>query len=294
MIQFISRKELDTEKYNYCIKKSKNCRIYAFSWYLDVVAEFWDVLVLKEYQAVMPLPWKRKYLIKYVYCPVWTQQLGIFSNKEVTENLIEQFVEKIPKKFQKITISLNSGNVTSLYSSIYKRNYILNINASFEKSMENFNSNRKRVLKKSRNIVIRPLSEIDRLIETARVFYSFLNYSDADYKKLKLLSEVLKNKNKCILLGAYNKEEELLGGVFFLKDDYRITYLFSVATNQGKKFNITTHLICFILKNKKYSNHILDFEGSVETGIEKFYKSFGAEDEGYNQLKINFFERTFF
>ncbi len=39
----------------------------------------WDALVLDDYQAVMPLTWRSKFGIRYLYQPAFTQQTGIFS-----------------------------------------------------------------------------------------------------------------------------------------------------------------------------------------------------------------------
>ena len=76
MIRFVNRNQIDVEKYNYCIEKAIQSRIYAYAWYLDIVADNWSVLVLDDYDAVMPLPWKIKYGIKYITQPFFTQQLG--------------------------------------------------------------------------------------------------------------------------------------------------------------------------------------------------------------------------
>ena len=53
MIQHIKRKDLDILKYDACIENSIQSRIYGFSWYLDIVADHWEVLVLDDYEAVM-------------------------------------------------------------------------------------------------------------------------------------------------------------------------------------------------------------------------------------------------
>ncbi|MDA9093212.1 hypothetical protein N9J92_05085, partial [Polaribacter sp.] len=66
MIHIIERKDLDVDKYDACIADSVQSRIYAFSWYLDVVTDNWDILILNDYEAVMPLPWKQKYFLKYI------------------------------------------------------------------------------------------------------------------------------------------------------------------------------------------------------------------------------------
>ncbi|MDP3354122.1 MAG: hypothetical protein Q8S44_10335, partial [Flavobacteriaceae bacterium] len=67
MIYYVKRQNLDIEKYDTCIDRALNSRIYAYSWYLDIVADHWDALILNDYEAVMPLPWRSKYFIKYIY-----------------------------------------------------------------------------------------------------------------------------------------------------------------------------------------------------------------------------------
>ena len=46
MVQYIQQKNIDRIKYDACIQQAKNSRIFAYSWYLDIVADNWDVLVL--------------------------------------------------------------------------------------------------------------------------------------------------------------------------------------------------------------------------------------------------------
>ncbi|WP_297814294.1 hypothetical protein [uncultured Polaribacter sp.] len=110
MIQYIKRKDLDILKYDACIENSVQSRIYGFSWYLDIVADHWDVLVLDDYEAVMPIPWKSKYGIKYIGQPYFCQQLGVFSKERLTKEIQEEIIKKIPKKFVKVSLNFNSDN----------------------------------------------------------------------------------------------------------------------------------------------------------------------------------------
>ena len=73
---------LDVDKYDACIENSIQSRIYAFSWYLDIVADNWDVLVLDDYKAVMPIPWKKKYFIKYIAQPLFLSAIGCFFERK--------------------------------------------------------------------------------------------------------------------------------------------------------------------------------------------------------------------
>ena len=45
MIRLIKRHQLDEIKYNNCIEKSLQSRVYAFSWYLDIACKNWDILI---------------------------------------------------------------------------------------------------------------------------------------------------------------------------------------------------------------------------------------------------------
>src|SRR5687767_14846783 len=59
-LQYLHRKQIDTRKWDQCITNAANGLIYARSFYLDTMASNWDALVLGDYEAVMPLTWRKK------------------------------------------------------------------------------------------------------------------------------------------------------------------------------------------------------------------------------------------
>ena len=146
-IKYVPRTKLDIEKYNACIDNSINSRIYAHSWYLDIVTDDWDVLVLGDYTAVMPLPKRKKYGLNYIYLPSWVQQLGVFSRSDIDENLILSFISKIPKKFVLVDYFFNSKNIFSSKYVTKRTNFLLELNVSFEEINKGYNKNRKRITK---------------------------------------------------------------------------------------------------------------------------------------------------
>jgi dTDP-4-amino-4,6-dideoxygalactose transaminase len=64
-----------------------NGNIYAYSWYLNNVCEKWDTLVEDDYVSVMPLPYRKKMGVTYIFPPTITQQLGVFSHENISENI---------------------------------------------------------------------------------------------------------------------------------------------------------------------------------------------------------------
>lgn len=284
MIQYLKYNEIDFKKYDDCIDMSNNTRIYAYSYYLDVVADNWDALVFNDYEYVMPLTWRRKYLVKYIYNPCWTQQLGIFSSKELSKEIIELFIKSIPKSFLKFSINFNSFNSNYDFKN-EKVNYILPLNSPYEQLFKNYKYVRRRTKKiiDERNIEIIKSNDFEAIIEL------FVNEKQdevalkiEDYNKLKRLISNFQAKDKVDIVLAKNSEDGLLlGGAIFLKDKKRITYLFSSVTQRGRDEQVMTSIIDLIIKNYANTDFILDFEGSMIPGIAFFFKSFGAKQEIY-------------
>ena len=56
------------------------------TWYLDIVSPGWEAIVKEEagcYVAVLPLPVRRKFGLRYLQQPLLTQQLGLFHAADV-------------------------------------------------------------------------------------------------------------------------------------------------------------------------------------------------------------------
>ncbi|WP_369047925.1 hypothetical protein [Tenacibaculum sp. UWU-22] len=284
MINYVKRKHIDEQKYNTCIEKSLQSRVYAYTWYLDVVADNWDALVLDDYQAVMPMPWKRKCFIKYICQPYFTQQLGVFSLKKMSLNTIDDFIKKIPKTFIKVRLQLNSENTCNSANVESRNNYILPLNNEYGELLKGFSSIRKRTLKKNRsfNLILNQKVAPD-------VFLDFILKVPLHYKLNRDQITVLK---KIVLSGKIDYkiwgaeyDKKMVALVLWVFDNKRITYLFPINTNIAKKIGASSFLINALIKQYANSNYILDFEGSMISSIAYFFKSFGSEKETYLYLK---------
>ena len=96
-ISYLTQANIDKSKWDRCIDTAENGLIYAYSFYLDAMSENWDALIVNDYEMVMPLTWKKKYTIYYLYQPVFTASLGIFGNN-ISAEMVKSFLEKIPVK----------------------------------------------------------------------------------------------------------------------------------------------------------------------------------------------------
>ncbi|MDP6922464.1 MAG: hypothetical protein QGH06_05785 [Lutibacter sp.] len=290
MIHYLTRDQLEVAAYDRCINHALNSRIYAYSWYLDAVADQWDVLVLNDYEAVMPLPWRRKYCIQYIYPPAWTQQLGLFSTRKITAELLQKFIKTIPSKFKKITIQFNSDTIFNGKNVTERVNYILPLHPSYKTLESRFTTNRKRDLKKA---LAQGLS-VDKEVPFSEFISFYLAESDAYTLRpdaLATLERLVAVRPASVLISGLRKNDVLIAGLLCLQDDRRITYLLPVANGQAKNMGLATQLVTALLAQYSGQDYVLDFEGSMIDGVADFYKSFGAEREVYYVFKEGLFEK---
>lgn len=293
MIYYLKRSQIDIVKYDGCIENALNSRIYAFSWYLDCVADNWDALILNDYEAVMPLPWRQKYFIKYIYPPAWTQQLGVFSDKEISESLVWDFIKAIPKKFKKITIQFKAGNSLSGKNVTERVNYILPLDKPYEELFKGYRKDRREKIKKNSasNSIKEDGLGLTSIIEIFKKNYvTKISIASSDFLKLKLLIQKIRDSEKARVKIVVDENQTIVNaGALFLIFKRQLYYLFSSQNDVGKKANSLSSILDEVIKSNSNSAKILDFEGSMIPGIADFFKSFGAQKEVYYVYqKLNF------
>ena len=289
-IKYIHREHLDEEKYNQCIDTSLQSKIYAFSWYLDIVCNTWDVLVLNDYEAVMPIPWRKKYGIKYVYPPFWVLQLGVFSNEVIDEN---EFLTPLFNTFKFIELRMNTHNNFELYSEFLqlKQCQKLVFNTTYSSTLSHYRKDRKKDLQKAAaaDLIEKWNDHPSNLIQLFKnnIGKRTPNIKETDYENLEKLIAICIEKKIGEILSVYDKENKLVASVFLLKHKNSITKLISSTDLNYRKNGANTFLIDRVIFKYHKDFSVFNFGGSSIKSVASFSKSFGAETEKYHQLKMN-------
>jgi hypothetical protein len=288
-IQYITYQQLDKQKWDRCIDSSINGLIYAYSFYLDEMADNWDALVLDDYDAVMPLPWRKKYGVYYLYQPFFCASLGIFSERKITEAMAVQFFQSVPAKFKYWDISLNHGNHFILPEfGVYERmNYVLNLNSSYENLYSSFKSNIKRNIKKAeelgctveKNIPLTPI-----LVLSKEILGAVSSIEEDDYNNFSELYKILFEKGMAVNYAVYSVQKELLASCVFFFSHHRAYYILVGNHPNGKTVGASHLLINAFIKDHAGKKLLLDFEGSDIRNLAFFYGSFGAVEENVTSL----------
>lgn len=291
MIQNIKRNDLDIQKYNNCVRNSTQSRIYAFSWYLDIVADNWNVLVLNDYKAVMPIPWRKKFGIKYVYPPFWMLELGVFSLDETV--YYPSFFRTLFNRFKSIETRLNTDNDIQESASflINKQMQILSIKESYETIFNTYRKDRKKDSRKANKV---GLTEIWNENPTILIQLFKDNVGtrtpyivEKDYDVLRKLMQICIEKGVGEILSIYNKESRLVAAGFFLKHKKSITILVSSTDFNHRKNGENTFLIDRAIFKFQKNYEVFNFGGSSIKSIASYFLSFGASTQGYKHLKYS-------
>ncbi|MCZ2459901.1 MAG: GNAT family N-acetyltransferase [Chitinophagales bacterium] len=289
-IQYLSYSLINKNKWDHCIKNAENGLVYAYSFYLDAMAKNWDALVWNDYEAVMPLTWNRKYGIRYLYQPFLTAQSGVFGN-HITQDLLEQFLEAIPSKFQYWDFCLNQGNVlrTKNYPLFERSNFVLNLNKDYRDLYNGFNDNIRRNARKSEQAgcIVQRSFEIERVIELASdQMKDFAHNREDGLERFKKLYRLLFEKGMAGTYGIFLKQQ-LMASCVLLYSHKRIYYVLVGNSPNGKTMGASHALINAIIKDHAGKDLLLDFEGSDIPSLAFFYRSFGSTEEKYTAIRLN-------
>jgi hypothetical protein len=290
-IKYLHHKEIDKAKWDVCITNAPNGLIYGYSFYLDCMARHWDALVLGDYEAVMPLTWNKKYGFYYLYQPAFTASLGVFG-KNLTKEIIDDFVNMFPSKFKLVEISLNSGNIVgdSKSFSLLRSNYILHLNKPHEQLYRAYRDNHKRNITKAFQLGCSVSKEIaiDEIIQLNKEQLQHVDGTKpVDYPNFKKLYELLKSRKQAQVYGIIDPKNKILASAVFFFSHNRAYYIMVGNHPDGKTIGGSHALIDAFIKDHADQNRILDFEGSDIRNLAFFYSSFGATEEIYPSLKIN-------
>lgn len=287
-IRYLQRNQIDAKAWDHCIDTAGNGLIYAYSFYLDQIADDWDALVLNDYEAVMPLPWRKKFGLHYLYQPLLAAQLGLFGS-DLDAGLLEDFLGAIPPKFKLWEFSLNHQNLFSLQGfDLYERvNYVLPLNNSYEQLYRNYRDNVKRNIKKSAEYGCRTATGIDPqgIVELSRTHNP--QATEQEFRNFVTLYRHLHGQSKAKAYGVFSANNELVASAVFTFSHNRAYYILVGNHPNGRTLGASHALVDAFIKDHAQQQLLLDFEGSDIRSLSFFYSSFGAVVEPYAAIRLN-------
>ena len=295
MIRFLKHSEIDPEKWNQTVRKSLSSSIFGEYEMLDLLAapDTWHALVQGDYVAVIPLPTRKKGVLKYVYTPFFLPQMGIFSEHEITADETDTFFKEISKHYVLADVLLNEKNgIQKTDNTTHFVSHVTSLQPSYNELYSQFHENTKRNIKVGRKMECRitvgeePVTDIITLFRANRGQGSNVHFQEEDYARLSQIADYLLNNNLLDVYGVRTNDNQLAAGALFVKDGNRRWFWFSGRNNHLSDCKPMFLLLDAYIRDHAGSDILLDFNGSKNENVARLYQGFGG-----NRYTIPFVRR---
>lgn len=284
-LQKINRKNLDLEKYSNAIQQALNYRVYAEYWYLDVLTqEKWECWVWGDYEAVMPVPLQYKFGFKFVLQPTYCQQLGVFYKEEIPEELFREFEKKL-HQYRVRSYSFNEENTEKYNPAGEKKvNYVLDLDKPYEDILSGFSKKRKKNIRQAGALLsIEENNDLKTFFNLQKEYYPEVD-SKVKSDHHKNFFETLINRGLARIFYMKLPSGQIVAAQIFMISANRIYCMAFYRQKNMETHNASAFIKNYIIKNYSESNLVLDFEGSMISGVARFIEQFGAVKNQYTSF----------
>lgn len=292
-MRFLENKNIDKELWNRCIHHSSSPTIFADFDFLSIASPHWHALVEGDYDYVMPLPSRMKLGVKYIYTPFFFSRLGIFSRHEITSETTKLFFDHIPLQFRHIDLLLSPDNPIEEEDlhPVCMRSYKMTLNRPYILMEQLFSKNTIRNIKtayQANMTYVRDIAvgEVIRLFKSGRGKDKAVKYAKRDYLLLEKLAAYAADHDMLDVVGARDEAGRLLAGALFLKDHGNIWFWFSGRDMRFSEKKAMFFVVNEYLKENEKKAIFLDFNGSMNDNIARFYKGFGGEEYHFSFVNL--------
>lgn len=288
--RLLNHHEIDKTLWDACIAASQRPDIYAFSWFLDIECSQWKALVYGDYEAVFPLPQRKKYgFIDALIIGYLTKDYILYSRKPDVDR-DQGLIIDVLRKYRFLTIAVSGIDVHKFPAKYIteKRRQILNFETPHK-----FPSKRLRESLKIAETASFTISyDVDRGETVSFIKAQLYQRKNLDaeilYKSLEQLTAytVQRNIGKCA--GVY-KDDKLTAVIFYIVFNNRLYFVQNAIDDQSKRMAGMHWMFYKIIEKHRSEINSVDFFGSNNEKIRLFIRNFSNEEIGYQFLQKKFF-----
>ena len=294
------------QKYRQYCKENSQLPIFFYDWYLDAVCgpDHWEVaLVINQNQdflgiwpyVVQPLIGGMKTSRQPTLAPflgIWlfyppdlssTRSRMRFENK-VVANLVQQIPNFI---YLKHNFTPAFDNWLPLYWEGFRQSshytYQLSLHHSIEEIEQKISRNKRRQIRKAKlHYSIIESDDLEALYQLNRqAFHKKNRRQPYAFETLQRLDKaLLKHGSRKILL-SHDQQNKVHAGAYLVHHQQKVYYLLG-GTDTSAAYYPMSLVFWEAIKWSKTCSSIFDFEGSMDKGIERVFRSFGGEPRPFH------------
>ncbi|MEO8068013.1 MAG: GNAT family N-acetyltransferase [Flavobacteriales bacterium] len=292
MIRHLRHTDIDTAEWDDRLLACMNKLWYAQSHVLGIASPGWEALMDEENGAIMPLTWRKKLGISYLFQPFGLQQLGVFSRTAITPETASAFIAAVPKRFKLAEIAVNPVMpvpTNAGWTSTEHPDQLLDLSVGIEQVRLNYAKGHDRNLRKGQEggMHVQPMEPkafVDLFERTTAKRFGGMDAQGL--RSLLPLLQAADERGEADIIGVRG-EHGWSAGVAFIHWHGRCILLKSAADEEGRGTNAMFHLVDAGIDRACRHSRLLDFAGSEHPGTARFYEGFGAHRSVYLRLTMN-------
>lgn len=276
-MKFIESTHIDKEVWS-DLTINHSTHFFSETNYLDAVAENWGAYVKGNYEAVLVIPYRVKFGLKWVYLPLF------YRSSEWVGNWTEEEKEEIKSRLLK---DFNGGNIAFEESNVDTSDFFYQVIHPNQEHRTNYNKLATRMLKKAQHSELKQTNEL-HLDVFVKLIAKELQAKVGvwDEEGIAVFKNLVNNYAKDDKLKFYGAilHGELVGGIVTLISNNRILYLKGTATIEAKKMGAIYMVMDAAIHDAMQKKCTFDFGGSRVDGVARFNYNLGGTDVHYQNM----------
>ncbi len=280
--------QIDLQKWDACVASSSHQNVFMYSFSLNALCENWSGIIWGDYEAVLPLPWRKKWGLKYMYQVPFMASLSVMQQLNFSID-IPALQQLLRKHFRFLHIDIQ--NIFFENWAVRKRvNFYLPLNSSYTEISSNYTNECTKNLRKA----INRGCTLKRIYSTETVFTLYQNaYGSLQQQHINnnytaaitFAKEAMQQNKASVWQVTQNNSNEPIFAAIVLHDKNRYYYWLGAPTENGRYCRATYFFIDEMIKMHCQTNTIFDFEGSDIENVAHFYQQFSPKSEYYFEVK---------
>lgn len=276
-LKIIERRDLDVQKWDSLVDRTKDASMFSYSFYLDAVAEHWCVLTDEDFSVGVALPYTIRAKRKILYTPIFVsylELLGAIGAANPMKEIILNAFKTIEIEFkQPILGPPQQVFVTQFLNREIKRKGQVNrmLNKAKRSELEIIQTDEWKAVFAILSSELRGKFSGMTDLSLSRLEHA---YSEAHQRKRLKIFEIKKG-NRCV------------GGVICIQKNDLLLYSKGACEAESRDEGGMYAAIDEAIQYANEGNLTFDFGGSRVEGVRRFNLAFGGEDAEYYSYQLD-------
>ena len=273
-MKFISRENIDCQKWDDLVAKTPGASVFSLSSYLDEIGENWMVYVDENCTKGIAVPFAVRLGIKTCYTPIFITHLEWFGEND---GALAQFAKEVKTHFP-----LGNFCLRQSLEDVHSEEFVEQIIPS--DSIPSLGSQAKRMINKSHKLAHRIELSSDQSAIFSMIRSELLpkisSLTEGSIERLEQVVDNMADKGRLQILSVF-EDDNFVGGLFLIDFNQTVLYLKGAFTDDAKKNGAMYAAMHQAIQQALSKGKSFDFGGSRIDGVRHFNLQLGGLDRTY-------------